>query len=67
MTTSFYIWLKMNAFKTLYPFTVIDRNKLDHKIQNQESVSAFKNQTLKFFRLNPNGTMYIYYVQSLRN
>lgn len=57
----------MNAFKTLYPFTVIDRNKLDRKIQNQESVSAFKNQTLKFFRLNPNGTMYIYYVQSLRN
>ena len=57
----------MNAFKTLYQFTVIDRNKLDHKIQSQESVSAFKNQTLSFFRLNPNGTMYIYYVQSLRN
>ena len=56
----------MNTFETLYPSTVIDRNKLDHNIQNPESVSAFKNQTLKCFRPNPNGTFTMYNLYGIK-
>ena len=41
---------------SFFPPTTIEWNKLDNNIRNSESVSAFKNQIIKFIRPRPNST-----------
>ena len=51
----------MNISETLFFLsTVIEWNKLDNNIRNSESVSAFKNQILKFIRPSPNSTFNVH-------
>ena len=46
--------------KLFFPSTVTEWNKLDNNIRNSESVSAFKNQIVKFIRPSPNSTLYVH-------
>ena len=45
---------------SFFPSTVIEWNKFDNNIRNSESVSAFKNQILKFIRPSPYSTFNVH-------
>ena len=45
---------------SFFPSTAIEWNKLDNKIRNSESVSAFKKQILKCIRPSPNSTFNVH-------
>ena len=48
------ISIKHNFFKnTFFPSAIIERNKLDHTIQNAKSFDIFKSNILKFIRPTP--------------